>query len=198
MFHFSALPETFGGQDAGHGPVGGSLYFTRSFDSKGDTMGKGLSRPLAVASLLAILASFNGNLMGADVKKAAERSGIDPRYKWNLEDIYPNVDAWEADFRKIKGAIPELESYRGSLAGSADRLLALLRLEDSLGVTLGKLYVYSNMKRDEDTANDTFQALADRASSLSTDLSAATAWMVPEILQIPEEQPARLAGSTRA
>ena len=31
-----------------------------------------------------------------------KRDEIDKKYKWNLEDIYENVDVWEEDFKKIE------------------------------------------------------------------------------------------------
>ena len=140
----------------------------------------------SVLVFFAVSLVFNLPSYGAEVKKAPERSEIDTRYKWRLEDIYASDKAWEEDFGRVKSKIPELEGYRGKLGESAGNLLALLQLQDSLSLTLGKLYVYSHMKRDENTAEDTYQSLADRAVSLSTDYSAAGSFVVPEILHIPE------------
>ena len=128
------------------------------------------------------------NSYGAQVKKALERNEIEPRYKWSLGDIYPADKDWEKDFRKVTSQIPELESYRGKIGESAENLLNVARLQDSLEVTIGKLFVYSHMKRDENTGEDKYQALADRAVSLSTSYSSAASFIVPEILQIPQER----------
>jgi len=122
------------------------------------------------------------------VKKALERSEIEPRYKWSLEDIYTTDSDWEKDFRKVNCRIPELESYRGRIGESAENLLNVSRLQDSLEVTIGKLFVYSHMKRDEDTSQDKYQAMADRAVSLNTGYSSAASFIVPEILDIPEKR----------
>ena len=138
--------------------------------------------------LLNFDAVFNSNSYGAEVKKELERSAVDPRYKWRLEDIYLSNEDWERDFEKIKGQIPELESYKGKLGESGEKLLSLLRLQDSLGLTLGKLYVYAHMRRHEDMRNDFYQAYADRAVSLGTSYSAAASFVTPEILQIPEDR----------
>ncbi|HLA38975.1 MAG TPA: oligoendopeptidase F [Candidatus Glassbacteria bacterium] len=145
-----------------------------------------LIRRLLLAAVPAMLAASDS--LGEQVKKAAERSEIDTRYKWRLEDIYPSDNAWEKDFRAVEEKIPELEAYHGKLADSAQNLFAVMCLQDSLGLALGKLYVYSNMRRDEDTGLDAYQSLADRASSLSTRYSAAASWVVPEILSISEEK----------
>ena len=124
---------------------------------------------------------------GAEVKKALTRGEIDPRYKWRLEDIYATDEDWEEDFEKVKSMIPEIESFQGKLGESAETLASLFSFKDSLGVRMGKLYVYSHMRRDEDTGNDTYQALSDRAVSLNTSVAAASSFIVPEILQIDEK-----------
>jgi len=148
----------------------------------GDLSGK--ATLFAAAGLLA--AALTCNVFGADVKKAPVRSEISDAYKWRLEDIYPTDEMWEKDFAQVKAWVPELEGYRDRIGESPATLLKLLQLQDSAGVALGKLYVYAHMRRDEDTGNTQYQALADRAESISTDYSAAGSFVVPEILQIPE------------
>lgn len=144
-------------------------------------------RILPAAAVVAGL-FFSTGTTGAEVKKAVDRNEIDARYKWRLEDIYATDKAWERDFASISKQIPGLEQYRGKLEQSSKILLELFKLEDDLGETLGKLYVYSNMSSHENTALDKYQSMADRASTLLTQYSAATSWVVPEILTIPEDK----------
>ncbi len=148
---------------------------------------RGFIRILPAAAVLAGL-FFSTGTIGAEVKKAVERSEIEAKYKWRLEDIYATDEAWEQDFAGVRERIPALEKYRGSLSGGAGNLLELLTLEDSMGVTLGKLYVYANMRSHENTALDKYQSMADRASSLMTEYSSASSWVVPEILTIAEDK----------
>jgi oligoendopeptidase F len=142
---------------------------------------------IALAALFCLTAPTR-NIQGADVKKAPKRSEIEQRYKWRLEDIYATDSQWEKDFAQVKETIPRIEAFKGRLGESSAELLSLFRLQDTVGVTLGKLYVYSHMRRDEDTGNTQFQALADRSESLNTSYSAAGSFVVPEILLIPEER----------
>lgn len=146
----------------------------------------GFNRVLTVTTIAAGLFTLTGTT-GAEVKKAVERSEIAERYKWRLEDIYATDEAWEKDHTLVKKRIPEIGKYRDKLDESAQNLLGLFSLEDTLGVTLGKLYVYSNMRSHENTALDKYQSMADRASSMLTEYSSATSWVVPEILTIPED-----------
>src|SRR5262249_23174373 len=45
-----------------------------------------------------------------------------------------------------------------------------------------------NLRLHEDTTNTTYQALADRVTTLASEFGTATAYMTPEILAIPQEQ----------
>ena len=44
-----------------------------------------------------------------------ERNEIDPKYQWDLSDLYASDEAWEADFATIDGPIAELAAYQGKL-----------------------------------------------------------------------------------
>lgn len=116
------------------------------------------------------------------------RSEVPKEETWDLEAIYPNVEAWEEAFREVKELIPEVEAFKGRLAQSSDVLLDLLKKQDELTQKLDKVYVYAHMKSDEDTANTTFQALHDRARNLATVVGSRLAFVAPEILTIDSER----------
>ncbi|MCC6628961.1 MAG: oligoendopeptidase F [Chloroflexi bacterium] len=107
---------------------------------------------------------------------------------WDLSLIYPTDAAWEADFRRVEGMVPALAALQGHVGESAVALHDTLRQRDALHTLLDQLMVYAHMRRDEDTANSTYQALNDRAGSLATRVSAAGAFLEPEILAIPDER----------
>ncbi|RYL90265.1 oligoendopeptidase F [Sporolactobacillus sp. THM19-2] len=117
-----------------------------------------------------------------------KREDVPIKEKWDLEAIYPNIEAWEAAFSKVKELIGEVESYKGKAGQSSANLFALLKKQDELTELLYKVYVYAHMKNDEDTANPTFQALHDRAGNLATVAGSRLAFIVPEILAINPEK----------
>ncbi|MDH4222908.1 MAG: oligoendopeptidase F [candidate division Zixibacteria bacterium] len=124
----------------------------------------------------------------SETKAIPQRADIADKYKWSLEDIYPAAGDWEHDFTNLQGLIPKLSEYKGHLAESGKKLLECLALNDSLSVKMGKLYVYAYMKLDEDTRVSNSQQMADRVSSLNTQLDEATSFIQPEILTIPDEK----------
>lgn len=116
-----------------------------------------------------------------------KRDEIDEKYKWKLEDIYKNTDEWEEDVKKVKSLIQEISKFKGKLASGSDTLLKCLTLNDELLSTNDKIFVYARMKRDEDNGNSTYQALANKAMALMTEVSAAISFIAPEISSIPED-----------
>ena len=123
----------------------------------------------------------------SEEKRLPKRAEIPVEDRWQLEDIFPDDSAWEASFTEVKNILPRLEACRGTLGQGAAQLLSLLQLRDKAGELFERIYVYARMRRDEDNANSTYQALFDRAEGLSVQLGAAVAFMVPEILALPPE-----------
>ncbi|MEQ2129469.1 oligoendopeptidase F [Caldanaerobacter subterraneus KAk] len=116
-----------------------------------------------------------------------ERSEIDERYKWRLEDIYENEELWEEDYRKVKELLKEIVKFKGKIKTSKD-LLEVLKLNDQIGMTASKIFAYARMRRDEDNTNSKYQALSDKAMRLNIEVMSATSFIVPEILSIETEK----------
>src|SRR5690348_3727764 len=112
------------------------------------------------------------------------RSDLALEFTWDLESIYAGAAAWEADFKALESRLPELAGFQGTLSSSAEQLAAGLKLRDDLGVTLGKLYSYAHMKRDEDSTVAASQALHDRVVGLYARFSSAAAFFTPEIVAL--------------
>lgn len=121
------------------------------------------------------------------IQKLPKRHEVLPQYTWDLESVYPDETLWEGDFQAVKDSIPRLESLRGTLGQSPDRLLACLRLRDETHKLADQLLVYARMRKDQDNGNSSYQALADRATALASQLSSGSAFIAPEILSIPED-----------
>jgi oligoendopeptidase F len=131
----------------------------------------------------------NGGAPGAGkIRSIPERAEIEEKYKWNLEDIYPSPEAWEAAFAALSPRVDALGVFAaaGRLGESAETLLAFMREDEAVSKELGRLYVYANMKSHEDLRVTRHQELADRAENLTMRHSAVTAFFQPEILALPE------------
>ena len=117
-----------------------------------------------------------------------KRDEVPDRFKWKLEDIYPDDSKWEKDYKSVKKRLPEIAAYKGRLDGSEKIMLECFKLRDEISVTLGKLIVYANMKSHEDTGDSKYQGPVNRVSSLAVEMSAVSSFITPEILSMPEEK----------
>ena len=141
-------------------------------------------RTIAAAALLLLMASFSK----AEVKQVPQRSDIDSRYKWRLEDIYQDTAAWNSDFDRLKNQMDGLSAYEGRLGESASTLHDCLALRDSLNIILGRLYVYAFMKQDEDTRIAEYQQMGGQIASLNARFGSIESFIDPEILSIPDDR----------
>jgi len=118
--------------------------------------------------------------------KIPQRHEIEGKYKWNLGDIYSSTEAWESDLARVKADLPKLSAWQGQLGASAEALYGALVLRDSLANIVDRLYVYANMKLDEDSRLSEYQVLADKASLINTEMSSAASFIEPEVVAMPE------------
>ena len=119
--------------------------------------------------------------------KILDRSQQDPANCWALEDLYATPADWERDLAELKALTGKLAGFSGVFTTSADQLLALLQLDDSLSVLLDKLANYAQRRSDEDTRIGANQELVSRITAAWVDLSAAAAFLTPELLELPDE-----------
>jgi len=114
-----------------------------------------------------------------------DRKDIDKKYKWDIESFYED-ERFEADFGRIEGKLAEIEGYKGRLSEGEDVFCEFMALYEELMRGVENLYVYSHMKKDEDSREPKYQALAGRSEMLSTRISTVTSFMVPEIIQMKD------------
>jgi len=113
-----------------------------------------------------------------------QRADIEDKYKWKVEDMYATIDAWEADFAKLEGAIGNFDQFKGHLGDSPQMLLNCLTLSDELDIIVSNLYVFAYLKLDEDNSQSMYQELGGRLAGLNARLGQAQSFISPEILSI--------------
>ena len=117
-----------------------------------------------------------------------ERSAVENKFKWTIDEMYVDEAAMEKDIEKVKGLIEESKKYKGKLADSEENLYQALNISEQASRLLQNLYVYAHMKSHEDTRINKNQGNATKTEMLSTELSMATSYMVPEIIAMDSEK----------
>lgn len=121
-------------------------------------------------------------------KTLPKRSETKQEFKWKLESIFASDAAWEDEYKKVQELIEQIQSFQGRLNESPTVLAECMKTYEQLGLAMERVYVYARMRRDEDNTNTKYQALTDRAASLSIRVSSAISFLVPEILAMPNER----------
>lgn len=121
-------------------------------------------------------------------KPSIERNDIPAEERWDLERIYKDDNAWEADFTAAGEELGKITAAEGHLTESGENLYRYLKDSESLELKLDDLYVYAKMKLDEDNRINRYQGMRDRAMGLMVKASEATAFFTPEILAAGEEK----------
>ncbi|MBR4195251.1 MAG: oligoendopeptidase F [Synergistaceae bacterium] len=116
-----------------------------------------------------------------------ERKDIPEKFRWNLEAIYPDFDAWQKSYDDTSAKVEALKDYAGKLGGGSATLLAFIKADEAVSLELERLYVYANMKSHEDLREAKPMELAGMAESLMVKYSAAVAFFEPEILALPHD-----------
>ncbi len=119
------------------------------------------------------------------MEQVKTRAEIPDKYKWNLADIFQSQEKWEEAFNEIKGAIPSLKAFKGTLKDKK-ALKEFFQLEHKVSLLSEKLYVYAKMSRDEDNGNDFSVSMCDRAYSLLMMLETETAFVTPELNELED------------
>ena len=117
-----------------------------------------------------------------------DRSLIESKYKWKIDEMYNSQDSINNDIKKVEDLINKIKEYKGKLDLSKDNLYNALKISVDASRILSNLYVYTHMKLHEDTRINENQAVATKIEMLSTELSMATSYMVPEIISIDESK----------
>ena len=116
-----------------------------------------------------------------------DRKTIDQKYKWNLNDIYENYDMWESDLEKFEKLTKEVPKYKGEIKKSPEKFVELELLMEKIARLLDRLYLYPYMLKDLDSTDEITSIKMQEIEMVYTKFATETAWIAPEMLEIPEE-----------
>ena len=116
---------------------------------------------------------------------ALDRNQVPAERKWRVEDIFENVEAWNALYAECEGEL-DFSEFEGKL-NNVESVLSCMEKLNALILKLNKLAIYAHIRHDEDSRVSEFTALSARFSMLAMKLSGATAFITPELTALPVE-----------
>lgn len=120
------------------------------------------------------------------MKELIKRDQVRPEDQWNVAAVYADLTEYEADFEKVKKLIAGFGELRGTIKDAAS-YLHFAEMEEETERLLGKIFVYGNLKYNEDMTNQAMQTLNQRGRALFTQYGEVSAFAEPEILALPDE-----------
>jgi len=121
-----------------------------------------------------------------------KRNEVSDEFKWKISDLCESDEKWSELFDLAMLEIKKIADFKGKIKGSVKKnfgevLLDCLKANDKTGLTAEKLYVYANLRSNEDSTNSVYQAMSGKADRLIAEYSSAVSFIEPEIVQVPEE-----------
>jgi len=135
-------------------------------------------RALGLVTVLIVVASMGASLQRAVAAEAA------PATDWDLSDLYPNAQAWTAEYQRVEGIARGLEQYKGTLAGGPEAMARVLVAISDTQRASQRLYTYAKLRGDEDLRVAPAQEQVQKAQALQTIIDEKTAWLGPEVLAL--------------
>jgi oligoendopeptidase F len=119
---------------------------------------------------------------------ATHAQAVDVKDTWNLAEIYPSLQAWNADEAKLTAQITELGKCAGQLGASAARFKQCMDLSADMDKRVARLYVYAGETFSGDTSVPANLELQQRIELANSKVNEAQAFMKPEILKLGREK----------
>jgi oligoendopeptidase F len=133
--------------------------------------------------LLPVLLLWSG---AASLAEVAAREN-DPRYTWDLTELYASVDEWNAARENVLADLQEIDARRGTLGDSADSLYRTLALISDTTRDAYRVYAYASLASDEDLRATETQERKQLGDIMFARFTEATAWLQPEIIETGRE-----------
>lgn len=124
--------------------------------------------------------------MEKKVEKRLTRSEVQEDLTWNLADLFPSAEAWEAELEAIDCEIAKFDRFKGTLHTGPKALLECLEAQEQLSMRMIKAWTYASLKQSADGTDPVNQANSAKIAALRTKTVAALSFIDSEILQLED------------
>ncbi|MDT1997469.1 oligoendopeptidase F [Carnobacterium divergens] len=123
-----------------------------------------------------------------ETKKLPLRNEVPENLTWDLDVIFKSDEEFNQNYLLLEEKLKKVDQVKGKIGMNSDLFLQGINFLLDVSNDLETLYVYAHLKNDQDTNNDTYQGIYERASALATKVSESLSWFEPEVLEIPPEK----------
>lgn len=123
-----------------------------------------------------------------ETKKLPLRNEVPENLTWDLDVIFKSDEEFNQNYLLLEEKLKKVDQVKGKIGMNSDLFLQGINFLLDVSNDLETLYVYAHLKNDQDTNNDTYQGIYERASALATKVIESLSWFEPEVLEIPPEK----------
>jgi len=109
---------------------------------------------------------------------------VDPKNTWKLADMYANIEAWNADAKKLESQMADYAKCAGHLGDNVKRFKQCIDLQADMDKRGALMYSYASEMFSDDTGSPANMELQQRAQLLGTKLNETESFTNPELLKI--------------
>jgi oligoendopeptidase F len=114
------------------------------------------------------------------------REKVEKKQTWNAESVFPSSEAFDSEVHSILETLAEIKKYHGHLGEGPDVFLQAMNIIEEISQRATKVRVYATMSSAVDATDQRAAAMSGRAASALAQVSAATAFVDPELLSLGE------------
>ena len=122
------------------------------------------------------------------IKSYDNRKQIPKEYTWDLDSVYPNIDAYYSDMKKVKSKITKIAKYENKVLANAENLFAVLKLEVELGLILDKLANYISLNNSLDTRDGFYSSKLNELMDFYASCTLQTNFISEELKKLDEKK----------
>ncbi|HSL28323.1 MAG TPA: oligoendopeptidase F [Anaerolineales bacterium] len=119
---------------------------------------------------------------------ALPRSEVKKNQTWNAESVFASPAEFDAEVKNILESLPAIKAFQGRLGEGPEAFLEAAEAMEILAQRAAKIQVYATMSSSVDATDPRGAELQSKASSALAQVSAATAFVDPELLGIGENR----------
>lgn len=125
------------------------------------------------------------------MSKRLTRAEVPKELTWNLADLFPTPQDWEAGLASVEACLPTVTRFKGRLGQGPTVLLECLEAREALREQFVRVETYASLRLSADGTDPDNQAAAARVASVGAQLGAALSFIQSELLALPEGTLAR-------
>ncbi len=144
-------------------------------------------KKMGVLVMVVSMVFATGLKAGEQGKTYESRDQIPEKYKWDLTQLFASKAEWEKEKAAVEAEIPKFKEFQGQLGKSAKTLQECLDFMTDILKRYYKLSAYASQLSDQDTRESEPMAMRQEIGQVGNKLSAAMAFIEPEILSIPQD-----------